>query len=182
MDSPEDYLDALQPGIELAAEEAESLTGVGRREFGFMSLMAAAATTFGGHAAQAQRGAGAFGGPMAGGLPPQQGTVLPFPLGNAEPPAEQFMPYPGGTGALMEKLVREHGAKVFDRATFPVAKWSGAVPSSDEEIAYLPAHRLASMIKARKITSTRLTTIYLDRLKRLNPTLRCAVTDRKSVV
>jgi Asp-tRNA(Asn)/Glu-tRNA(Gln) amidotransferase A subunit family amidase len=176
VDSPEDYLDSIQPAIELAAEEAEGLTGVNRREFVFMSLMAAAATTFSGRAVQAQRGLGAFGASgMPGGLQQQQ-TATPWPLGNGEPPAEQFMPYPGGTGALMERLVKERGAKAFERSSFPVAQWKGPVPTSDEEIAFLPAHRLASLIKSRKITSTRLTGIYLERLKRLNPTLLCAVT------
>ncbi|HUF76989.1 MAG TPA: hypothetical protein VMM35_11960, partial [Longimicrobiales bacterium] len=28
--------------------------------------------------------------------------VAPVPLGNGEPPALSFQPYPGGTGALME--------------------------------------------------------------------------------
>jgi hypothetical protein len=179
VDTPEDLLEAIQPGIELAAEEAEELTGVGRREFVFMSLMAAAATTFGGRAVLAQRGASFGGTGVAGslsGLLPQQGAVTPFPLGNGEPPAEQFMPYPGGTGALMEKLVKEHGAKVFERSPFPVASWSGAMPATDEAIAYLPAHRLSALIRARRISSVRLTKIYLDRLERLNPTLLCAVT------
>ena len=34
---------------------------------------------------------------------------------NAEPPASQFQPYPGGTGALLERLVRERGAAAFSR-------------------------------------------------------------------
>src|SRR6185369_1474149 len=50
------------------------------------------------------------------------------------------------------------------------------LPSTDEEIAFLPVHRLAAAIKAGKLTSTRITKIYLERLKRLNPTLLCAVT------
>ena len=54
------------------------------------------------------------------------------------------------------------------------------MPTSDEDIAFLPAHRLSALIKAKKITSTRLTTIYLERLKRLNPTLLCAVTIMES--
>ena len=108
----------MQPGAELAAEEAEQLTGVDRREFLFMSLMAAAATTFSGRAVQAQRGLQAFGTAGTIGGAAQQPTVAPFPLGNAEPPAEQFMPYPGGTGALMEKLVTEHGAHAFLRSHF----------------------------------------------------------------
>jgi Asp-tRNA(Asn)/Glu-tRNA(Gln) amidotransferase A subunit family amidase len=160
----------------LRAEEAEELSGVGRREFLFMSMVAAAVSSFGAHPAFGQSPTGV----PAPGAPAQQPTVAPLPLGNGEPPAEQFMPYPGGTGALMEKLVKEHGAKAFQRSAFNVEKWKGTVPTSDEEIAFLPAHRLSAMIKARKITSVRLTTIYLERLKRLNPTLLCAVTIMES--
>ncbi len=178
MDRPDDLLDAAQPELELLAEEGESLTkgGVDRREFVFMSLVAAAASTFGAHVARAQSGGAGVATTGAAGAAQQQPAVAPWPLGNGEAPAEQFMPYPGGTGALMEKMVKEHGTKAFDRALFTVEKWSGAVPTSDEAIAFLPAHRLSALIKARKITSTRLTTIYLERLKRLNPTLNCAVT------
>ena len=177
VDTPEDLLEAAQPELELMAEEAESSTGVDRREFLFMSMIAAAASTFGAHVARAQSGGVAAGGASAAGAAvQQQPAVPPFPLGNAESPAEQFMPYPGGTGALMEKLVKEHGAKAFDRSRFTVEKLTGAVPTSDEAIAYLPAHRLSALLKAKKLTSVRLTTIYLDRLERLNPTLLCAVT------
>ncbi|MDE3216688.1 MAG: amidase [Gemmatimonadota bacterium] len=76
----------------------------------------------------------------------------------------------------MEKLVRERGAAAFQRGTYEPEPFTGALPSSDDEIAYLPAHRLSAALKARRITSTRLTDIYLTRLKRLNPTLLCAVT------
>ena len=179
MDTPEEFLDAELPALALAAEEAEGSTGVGRREFLFMSMVAAAASTFGSHAVRAQgRGAGA--GATLGATVQQQPAGPPFPLGNGEPPAEQFMPYPGGTGALMEKMVRQHGAKAFDRSAFTVEKWRGTVPASDEAIAFLPAHRLAALIKAKKLTSVRLTTIYLERLERLNPVLRCAVTIMKA--
>ncbi len=86
------------------------------------------------------------------------------------------MPYPGGTGALMEKLAKERGRAAFDRAVFTVEPWKGTVPTNPDDIAYLPAHRLSALIKARKITSVQLTDIYLARLKKLNPTLLCAVT------
>jgi Asp-tRNA(Asn)/Glu-tRNA(Gln) amidotransferase A subunit family amidase len=171
MDTPRDLLEQTQDELEQVAEEVEHYSGIDRREFVYMSLVAAAATTLGAHAARAQGGAAA-----AAGAAPQQTPPTPFPLGNGEPPAEQFMPYPGGTGALMEKMVKEHGAKAFDRSAFTVDKWSGAVPTSDDDIAFLPAHRLSAMIKEKKITSVRLTTIYLERLKRLNPKLLCAVT------
>src|SRR5215510_13481521 len=98
------------------------------------------------------------------------------PLGNGEPPAITFQAYPGGTGAYLEKIRKERGSAAFDRAKFVVEPWTGAVPTSDEEIAFMPVHRLSAMIQARKITSERLTKIYLDRLKRFDPILLCAVT------
>jgi Asp-tRNA(Asn)/Glu-tRNA(Gln) amidotransferase A subunit family amidase len=169
MDTPYDLLEQTQTELEQRAEEVEAFTGVDRREFVFMSLVAAAASTLGFHGtARAQSAA-------AGAAAPQAAPV-PFPLGNGEAPAQQFMPYPGGTGALLEKLRKERGSAAFDRAVFKIDKWSGPVPASDDDIAFLPAHRLAALIKEKKITSTRLTGIYLERIKRLNPILLCAVT------
>jgi Asp-tRNA(Asn)/Glu-tRNA(Gln) amidotransferase A subunit family amidase len=138
---------------------------IDRREFLLASLTAATASalrrgTLVAQAAPAQ----------------QQPQQPPIPLGNGEPPALQFQAYPGGTGALFEKLVQERGAAAFTRTPFTVVPWSGLVPTSDEETAFLPAHRLAALIRARKITSLRLTDIYLERLKRLDPQLQCVVT------
>jgi Asp-tRNA(Asn)/Glu-tRNA(Gln) amidotransferase A subunit family amidase len=176
-ENPEALLDGMEPAIAEHAEAAEDASngGIDRREFMFMSLVAAAATTFGAHPTRAQGagGGGAAGAGAAGGAA-QQETAMP--LGNGEPPVEQFMPYPGGTGALMEKLVKEHGPSAFTRSSFTVDKWSGAVPTSDDDIVFLPAHRLSALIKEKKITSTKLTQIYLARLKKLNPPLLCAVT------
>jgi hypothetical protein len=162
-----DLLDQEQNEVEAVADQA-GLVGLDRRQFVFLSLASAAATTFGFGAtalAQAPTGAGA----------PQQAPPPP-PLGNGEPIAWTFQPYPGGTGVLMEKLIAEHGAAAFRRATFVVEPWTGAVPTSPDEIAFLPAHRLSALIKARKLTSTDLTKIYLDRIERLDPILLCAVT------
>ena len=53
---------------------------------------------------------------------------------------------------------------------------SGPLPSSDEDIAYAPLWQLSRWIEQRRITSTRLTQIYLDRLQRFNPKLRCVIT------
>src|SRR5207302_6657012 len=108
--------------------------------------------------------------------PGQTPQAPPPPLGNGEPMSWTFQPYPGGTGVLMEKLIAEQGAAAFKRATFTVEPWTGPVPTDPDEIAFLPAHRLSALIKARKITSTQLTRIYLDRMKRLDPVLLCAVT------
>ena len=45
-----------------------------------------------------------------------------------------------------------------------------------EEIAFLPVTALATLIETKRITSTELTKIYLDRLKKYGDTLKCVVT------
>ena len=163
-----DLLDQAEAEADELAGELE-LYGVGRREFVFFSLAAAAATTFG-------FGARALAQAPGGGAAPQVPQAPPPPLGNGDPISWTFQPYPAGTGALMEKLVREHGPAVFQRSSFTIAPWTGKVPTDAEEIAFLPSHRQAALIKGRHITSTQLTKIYLDRIKRFDPTLLCAVT------
>jgi Asp-tRNA(Asn)/Glu-tRNA(Gln) amidotransferase A subunit family amidase len=146
----------------------QAYPGLDRRHFVFLSLVSAAASAFGAATVARAQAGGA-----AQGQPQQQ---PPLALGNGESPALQFQPYPGGTGALMEKLARERGRAAFERAAFNVEKWSGPIPTSPEDIAFLPAHRLSALIKARRISALQLTDIYLERIKRLNPTLLCAVT------
>jgi Asp-tRNA(Asn)/Glu-tRNA(Gln) amidotransferase A subunit family amidase len=52
----------------------------------------------------------------------------------------------------------------------------GPLPKSDQDIAFAPLTKLARWIEQRQITSTRLTEIYLERLERFNPKLRCVIT------
>ena len=52
----------------------------------------------------------------------------------------------------------------------------GPLPASDAAIAFAPVTRLARWIETRKLTSERLTTIYLERLQRFDPRLRCVIT------
>ena len=49
-------------------------------------------------------------------------------------------------------------------------------PATIEELAYAPVTTLASLLRAQRISSTELTRMYLDRLKRHDPTLLCVVT------
>ena len=182
-----DLLDQEQLHAEQVADEMGFASDLDRRNFVFLSLAAAAASTFGfGAKALAQGGAGGggagAGGRGAQGAPPEQ----PIPLDNMEEVSWTFQPYPGGTGSLLEKTYREKGAAAFARqkfawgtapaGAFKLAPFTGILPATDEEIAFLPVHRLAAAIKAGKLTSTRITRIYLDRLKKYNPTLLCAVT------
>jgi Asp-tRNA(Asn)/Glu-tRNA(Gln) amidotransferase A subunit family amidase len=50
------------------------------------------------------------------------------------------------------------------------------LPKSDDDIAFAGVAQLSRWIHTRQLTSERLTTIYLDRLQRFNPTLRCVIT------
>jgi Asp-tRNA(Asn)/Glu-tRNA(Gln) amidotransferase A subunit family amidase len=185
-------LDLLEEAEREAQQVAESMqfeSEVDRRKFVFLSLATAAATTFGFGAKSLAQAAGAppgAGAQAAGGRAPQA-PVPPVPLDNMEEVSWTFQPYPGGTGVLLEKTYREKGMAAFNRQAFAwnattagafhLAPWgTAALPATDEEIAFMPAHRQAAAIRAGKLTSTRLTKIYLDRLKKYNATLLCAVT------
>src|SRR5205823_1104448 len=91
-----ELLDQIQADAEQAADDAHAAE-IDRRSFVFYSIVTAAATTFGfGASALAQV-------PTA--APAQQPPPAPLPpLGNGEPVSWTFQPYPGGTGALLEKL------------------------------------------------------------------------------
>jgi len=51
-----------------------------------------------------------------------------------------------------------------------------ALPARDEDIAFAPLTQLSRWIEQRKISSERLTHLYLGRLERFNPKLRCVIT------
>ena len=52
----------------------------------------------------------------------------------------------------------------------------GPLPSRDEDIAYSPVTRLSRWIEQRKLTSERLTQIYLKRIEQFDSKLRCIIT------
>ncbi|MFM7752440.1 MAG: amidase, partial [Opitutaceae bacterium] len=49
-------------------------------------------------------------------------------------------------------------------------------PASPEDLAFLPVTALASLLRARKVTSRELTELFLDRLRRFDPVLEAVVT------
>jgi len=53
---------------------------------------------------------------------------------------------------------------------------AGAVPNSHAQIAFAPLWKLASWVETRKLTSERLTEIYLERIATFDPKLRCVIT------
>jgi Asp-tRNA(Asn)/Glu-tRNA(Gln) amidotransferase A subunit family amidase len=52
----------------------------------------------------------------------------------------------------------------------------GPLPTNDEDIAFASVSRLSQWIEQRKLTSERLTNIYLQRLEKFDPTLHCVIT------
>jgi Asp-tRNA(Asn)/Glu-tRNA(Gln) amidotransferase A subunit family amidase len=52
----------------------------------------------------------------------------------------------------------------------------GPLPSRDEDIAFASVTQLSQWIEHRKLTSERLTNIYLDRLQKFDPRLHCVIT------
>lgn len=52
----------------------------------------------------------------------------------------------------------------------------GSLPSKDEDIAFASVAQLSRWIEQRKLTSERLTNIYLQRLQQYDPKLRCVIT------
>ena len=57
----------------------------------------------------------------------------------------------------------------------------GPLPEKDEDIAFAPVTQLSRWIEQKKLTSERLTRIYLDRLDHFNPQLRCAITITRDI-
>lgn len=88
------------------------------------------------------------------------------PCGHDIPPAVAFNPAPG---RLPARDVKRNQARVDPSITT-------IRPGSDEELAFLPVARLAGLIRTGRVKSVELTRLYLDRLRRFDPLLRCVVT------
>jgi Asp-tRNA(Asn)/Glu-tRNA(Gln) amidotransferase A subunit family amidase len=52
----------------------------------------------------------------------------------------------------------------------------GPLPAADRDIAFSPVWKLSRWIQSRQLSSERLTHIYLDRIARFDPKLRCVIT------
>ena len=53
---------------------------------------------------------------------------------------------------------------------------AGPLPASDDDIAFAPVTQLSRWVEQRKLSAERLTNIYLQRIARLDPKLRCVIT------
>jgi len=88
------------------------------------------------------------------------------PLDNAVYPALSFDPEPGS-------LVR--GAGPPERNARPIES-AAVLPVSGGDLAFLPVSELSALVRARQLSSVELTRVYLERLKRHDPVLRCVIT------
>src|ERR1044072_8981541 len=87
------------------------------------------------------------------------------PIKDTEPPASLWNPMLPGIPLLpgRDQFVRS-------RPT------GGPLPSGDDDIAFAPVTQLSRWIESRKLTSERLTKIYLRRIERFDPKLRAIIT------
>ena len=87
------------------------------------------------------------------------------PIEDAVAPATLWNPAIAGTnvGPARDRFVRTAGDP-------------GPLPTNDADIAFAPVTRLSRWIESRKLTSERLTSIYLERIKRLDPKIRSVIT------
>ncbi|HVT40437.1 MAG TPA: amidase, partial [Gemmatimonadaceae bacterium] len=115
-------------------------------------------------------------------------------------PAERSMAAASWRSAMAPLLERRVGPRkvALDAAVSPATRWNpvlgsepagpararfvrskgdpGPLPAGEADIAFAPVTQLSRWIEQRKLTSVRLTTIYLQRLERLDPKLRCVIT------
>ena len=122
--------------------------------------------------------------------------VVQFPL-DATERAQAASSWRGNMAALYERRVGPRKVELeaslapFSRytSTLPGMKTSranngfvrsksdpGPLPSKDEDIAYAPVWKLSRWIETKKLTSERLTQIYLKRIEEYDPKLRCVIT------
>jgi Asp-tRNA(Asn)/Glu-tRNA(Gln) amidotransferase A subunit family amidase len=87
-----------------------------------------------------------------------------FPAANVAP-ASRWDPMLPGLQAMpsRDRFVRSAAAAV-------------PLPANDADIAFAPLTQLSRWVESRQLTSERLTNIYLDRLQRFDPKLRCVIT------
>ncbi|MEP0712628.1 amidase [Algoriphagus sp.] len=86
-------------------------------------------------------------------------------LDNSVAPAMVFNPLPIGytSDQVQEKLDWGLATQV-------------DLPAKESDIAYMPVHQLAVLIKSKKLSSERLTKIYLNRIKNYSDTLQALIT------
>jgi Asp-tRNA(Asn)/Glu-tRNA(Gln) amidotransferase A subunit family amidase len=86
-------------------------------------------------------------------------------VGYDVPPALTFMPKPP-----------QQAAGIVRNQARPAETSTPRRPDSAEELAFLPVSALSALIRSRQLSSMELTKLYLERLRRFDPLLKCVVT------
>jgi Asp-tRNA(Asn)/Glu-tRNA(Gln) amidotransferase A subunit family amidase len=61
------------------------------------------------------------------------------------------------------------------RRAEPIAQAAPKKPDTSEDLSFLPVTALAALVRARQVSSVELTKLYLERLRKYDPVLRCVV-------
>jgi Asp-tRNA(Asn)/Glu-tRNA(Gln) amidotransferase A subunit family amidase len=93
-------------------------------------------------------------------------TLRKIPLDNGVPPALAFnpapwLPPPSEPARTVVELTENAAPKK---------------PATADELAFLPVTELAALVRTRQVSSVELTKLYLERLQKYDPILKCVVT------
>jgi Asp-tRNA(Asn)/Glu-tRNA(Gln) amidotransferase A subunit family amidase len=93
------------------------------------------------------------------------GQLRTVQLDNSDPPAFIFNPLLPGIDPSIQP------------GPFRISSYTDTVlPASEEELAYYSIGQLAELLRTKKVTSEKLTRLYLARLKKYGPKLKCVIT------
>jgi Asp-tRNA(Asn)/Glu-tRNA(Gln) amidotransferase A subunit family amidase len=93
-------------------------------------------------------------------------TLRGVPLANDVPLALTFNPAPW---RVRSTEANRGSVELIERA-------APQRPQRDEDLAFLPVAEQAALLRTRRVTSSELTELYLDRLMKFDPLLKCVVT------
>jgi Asp-tRNA(Asn)/Glu-tRNA(Gln) amidotransferase A subunit family amidase len=89
-----------------------------------------------------------------------------IPLDNSVPPAVVFNPLPPGKKVVPDRRRAPVRSRIAHRT----------LTSNLEDLAFLPVTELSELVRSRRVSSVQLTLMYLARLKKYDPVLRCVIT------
>src|SRR5690349_3099567 len=92
-------------------------------------------------------------------------AIYKLGMANGVAPALDFDPVPQGMAI-----------DTAQRPSRPTLRAAGAVPRNLEDLCFATVRELASLVRAKKVSSVDLTQMYFARLKRLDPQLHCVIT------
>lgn len=87
-------------------------------------------------------------------------------LDHSVPPALSFFAAPP----------QEAGAEIRRDLVRPIQSVAPQKPATEEDLAFLPVTQLGALLRTRQVSSVELTKLYVARLKKYDPLLKCVVT------